>query len=136
MVPRYLRAMPAGLDVVREIVDALNRGDVESMLARMDSDFEWRPLEDSPVARDYRGHDRVRGYVEDWLATFDDLRLELGEASAVGDHVVVEVAGSARGRASGVELYNRFCQVWTLRDRKAVRMREYPNRDEALAALR
>lgn len=127
---------PGGVDVVREIVDALNRGDVESMLARMDSDFEWRPLEDSPVSRNYRGHEHVRGYVEDWLGTFDGLRLELGEASAVGDHVVVEVQGYGRGRASGVELYNRFCQVWTLRDGRAVRMVEYATRAKGLAALR
>jgi len=126
---------PGGVDVVHEIVDAFNRGDVEAMLARMDPDFEWRPLEDSPVSRNLRGHDHVRGYVEDWLGTFDNLRLELGELSAVGDQVVVVVEGHGRGRASGVELYNRFCQVWTLRGGRAVRMEEYATRDQGLAAL-
>jgi ketosteroid isomerase-like protein len=127
---------PGSVDVVREIIGALNRGDVEAMLARMDPDFEWRPLEKSPVSRNYRGHEQVRRYVEDWLSTFDNLRLELGQPSAVGDHVVVVVRGHGRGRASGVELINHFCQVWTLRQGRAVRMEEYATRDEGLAALR
>ncbi|HEV2874891.1 MAG TPA: nuclear transport factor 2 family protein [Thermoleophilaceae bacterium] len=126
---------PGTVDVVREIIDALNRGDVDEMLARMDPDFEWTPLEDSLVSRNYRGHEHVRRYVEDWLSTFDNLRLELGDLSAVGDHVVVDVRGHGRGRASGVELHNRFCQVWTLRRGRAVRMVEYATRDQGLAAL-
>jgi len=105
------------------------------VLARIAADFEWRPLEDSPVARVYRGHEQVRRYVEDWLGTFDILRLELEELSEVGDHVVV-VRGHGRGRASGVELDNRFCQVWTLRCGTAVRMQEYTTREQGLAALR
>jgi ketosteroid isomerase-like protein len=127
---------PGNVELVREIIDALNRGDVEAMLARMDPDFEWSPLEDSPASRNLRGHEQVRRYVEDWLSTFDDLWLELGEPSAVGDHVVIDVRGHARGRASGVKLYNRFCQVWTLRRGTAVRMEEYATCDEGLAALR
>ena len=127
---------PGSVELVREIIDALNRGDVDAMLARMDPDFEWRPLEDSPVSRLYRGHEHVRRYVEDWLSTFDDVWLELGEPSAAGDQVVVAVRGHGRGRASGVELYSSFCQVWTLRRGKAVRMDEFPTRDQGLAALR
>jgi ketosteroid isomerase-like protein len=127
---------PGTVDVVREIIDAFNRGDVEAMLARMDPDFEWRPLEDSPVSRNVRGHEDVRRYVEDWLGTFDNLRLEVGDLSGVGEHVVAEVEGHGRGRASGVELHNGFCQVWTLRAGRAVRMDEYATRDQGLAALR
>jgi ketosteroid isomerase-like protein len=88
------------------------------------------------VARVYRGREQVRRYVEDWLAAFDILRLELEEPSELGDHVVVVVRGHGRGRASGVELVNSFCQVWTLRCGVAVRMREYTTREQGLAALR
>jgi ketosteroid isomerase-like protein len=127
---------PGSLKLVREIIDALNRGDVEAMLAHMDPDFEWRPLEDSPASRSYRGYKDVRRYLEDWLTTFDDLRLELAEPKVVGDHVVVVVRGYGRGRASGVELSNRFCQVWTLRRGRAVRMEEYATLEQGLAAVR
>jgi ketosteroid isomerase-like protein len=127
---------PGNVEVVREIVDALNRGDVDAMLAYMDPDFEWRALEESPASGGHRGHEQVRRYVEDWRGTFDDLRLELGEPSAVGDQVIVVVRGYGRGRASGVQLDNSFCQVWTLRGGTAVRMQEYATREAGLAALR
>jgi ketosteroid isomerase-like protein len=128
--------MHARVQLVREIVDALNRGDVDGMLARMHPDFEWTPLETSPVARVYRGHEQVRSYVEDWLSTFEDLRLDLEDPTEVADRVVTMVHGRGRGRASGLELDTRFCQVWTMRDGTPTGMQEYATREQALAALR
>jgi ketosteroid isomerase-like protein len=128
--------MHADVQLVRGIIDALNRGDVDGMLERMHPDFEWRPLESSPVAGNvYRGHEQVRRYVDDWLGTFDDLRIELHEPTEVGDHVVAVVHGHARGRASGLTLDNRFCQAWTVRDGLAARMEEFASRELALAEL-
>jgi len=127
--------MQADVELVRRIVDALNRGDVEAMLADMHPDFEWCPLETSPMARVYRGHAQVRDYVEDWLSTFERVRLELEDPAEVGGRVVATVRGRARGRGSGLELDNRFCQVWTVRDGVAVAMEEHPDRAQALAAI-
>jgi hypothetical protein len=36
---------PGNVELVGEIIDALNRGNVEAMLARIGPDFEWTPLE-------------------------------------------------------------------------------------------
>jgi ketosteroid isomerase-like protein len=127
--------MQSGVELVRGIIKALNRGDVEAMLARMEPDFEWRPLEASPVARVYRGREQVRRYVEDWLGTFETLRLDLDDSTEVADRVVAVVRGHGRGRASGVELETRFCQLWTVRPGTAVAMEEYPTREEALASV-
>ena len=126
----------ANKDVVREMIAALNRGDVDELLVHIDADFEWRPLEDSPAAGTYRGHEQVRRYVEDWLSTFDVLRLDVEELSELGEHVVAVVRGRARGRRSGEGLGSRFCQVWTVRGGKAAQMQEHSTREEGLAALR
>jgi ketosteroid isomerase-like protein len=112
--------MQAAVKLVRRIIEALNRGDVDGMLARMHPDFEWRPLEASPVARVYRGREQVRRYVEDRLTTFDVVRLDLEDPTELADRVVAMVRGRGRGRASGVELDTRFCQVWTVRCGMAV----------------
>ena len=89
--------MQSDVELVRGIIDALNRGDVDGMLARMDPDFEWRPLESSPVAQVYRGHDHVRGYIEDWLGTFDRLRIDLENPEDVAGRVVAPVHAHGRG---------------------------------------
>jgi uncharacterized protein len=126
----------ASVDLVRAIIEALNRGDVDSMLAYMDRDFEWRPLDASPIVTGiYRGHDHVRSYVEDWIGAFEDLRLDLEDPVEVGDRVIAMAHGQARGRASGVAFENTFCQVWTVRDGRAIAMDEYETREEALEAV-
>jgi ketosteroid isomerase-like protein len=122
-------------EVVREIIDALNRADVAALLARVDPDFEWRTLESSPAAGVYRGHEEVRAYVEDWLATFEGLRIDVDEMTETGDQVLAVVHGRARGRGSGIEVENRYCQLWTLQDGAAVGMQEYETREQALAGL-
>ena len=128
--------MQTGVQLVCEIVEALNRGDVDGMLERMHPDFEWRPLESSPVAGGvYRGHEQVRRYVEDWMGTFESLRLELEDPAELGDRVVAMVRGHGRGRASGLALDNRFCQLWTVRGGTAVGMEEYATRELALASV-
>ena len=127
--------MQEDVELVRRIVEALNRGDVDGMLASMHPDFEWRPLETSPIARVYRGHEQVRHYIEDGLSTFESVRLELDDPAEVGDRVVATIRGRARGRGSGLELDNRFCQVWTVRDGMAVAMEEHATREQAQAAL-
>ena len=77
----------------------------------------------------------MRRYVEDWLGTFESLRLELEDPTQVADRVVAVVRGHGRGRASGVELESRFCQVWTLRHGTAVAMEEHATREQGLASV-
>lgn len=127
---------PSNIEIVHSIVDALNRADVEGVLALMDKDFEWAPLENSPAAGVCRGHAQVGRYVRDWLDTLDSLRLNVTGPVQRDDTVVVEVNGRGRGRTSGIELTNHFWQLWTLADGMALRMREYSTREEALQALR
>jgi ketosteroid isomerase-like protein len=123
------------VELVRELIDAVNRADVAAFLARVHPDFEWRTLESSPVAGVYKGHEAVRRYVEDWLTTFEGLRIDIDEISEVDDQVLVVVRGHARGRGSGIEVENHLCQVWALRDGAPVAMREYETRERALTQL-
>ena len=50
------------------------------------------------------------------------------------DRVLVVVRGSARGKVSGIEVRNHFCQLWTMSEDTPTRMQEYATREEATAA--
>ncbi len=119
---------------VREAIDAINRADVDGFLEHTHPDFEWQVLDASPLAGTYRGREEIRAYVEEWLNTLEDLRLDIEELVEVAGRVLVVVRGSARGKASRVEVRNHFCQLWTLSEDIPMRMHEYASRKEALAA--
>ena len=121
-------------EAVRDAIEAINRGDVDGFLARTHDDFEWMVLEESPLAGAYRGQAAVRAYVDEWLTTFDDVRLTIEEVVEIDDHLLVVVRGRGWGKASGVEVSNHFCQLWTVSEGIPTRMREYPTREEALRA--
>ena len=76
---------------VRDVIDAINRADVDGFLAGTHTDFEWEVLEESPLAGTYRGEEEVRAYVEEWLNTFGDVHLNVEELVEVNDHVLVVV---------------------------------------------
>ncbi len=119
---------------MRAVIDAINRGDVEAVLACTHADFEWRALEESPLAGTHRGQTEVRAYLEEWFTTFGDVHLDIEELMDVNGHVLAVVRGSGWGKASGAEVTNRFCQLWTVSDGMPTRMREYATREEAFAA--
>jgi ketosteroid isomerase-like protein len=49
------------VEIVREAIEAFNRGDFEAALKRMHRDIEWQTLDAFPDAETYRGREEVRG---------------------------------------------------------------------------
>ena len=76
----------------------------------------------------------MRTYVEDWLDTFDDFRGEVIELIDAGDDVIVVMKIGGRAKLSGVETELTFAAIYTLRDGKIARGREYWTREQALEA--
>ena len=82
------------------------------------------------------GRDAMRAYFEDWFEMFADLTFVAEEIADGGSErvlVVWRVAGTAK--ASGVPTELRYAAVYTIRDNRIVRGREYMTKDEALAAI-
>jgi ketosteroid isomerase-like protein len=61
--------------------------------------------------------------------------LELEELIDAGEQVVAVQRLSGRGKASGIETKIRFAVVYTIRNGKIVRGREYWERAQALEAV-
>jgi ketosteroid isomerase-like protein len=125
---------------VKTVLDAgaaFNRGDLATWFEYYTDDMDYRPVEGAIDDQgQIHGKDGYRAYVQDWLDTFNDVRLEPVEQIAVGEDKVIAVV-RARGRAklSGVEPELTFAVLYTIRDGKIARGREYWTRDEALEAV-
>ena len=114
-----------------EIVRRFLIGDVDEALAYADPEIVWNPIEELPT----QGHGAVRASLARWKAEWDDYEMLPEEFVDRGDRVVVTVRLGGRGRGSGVEIDARFYDVYTLRDGKIVRMDQFTDRSEALAAV-
>ena len=82
----------------------------------------------------YRGPDGVMEFFRQWVGAFTDWGYAADEIFEHGDSVVVHLHQWGTGKASGIRVEQRWWQVWTLRDGKAVRGTNHATREEALAA--
>jgi ketosteroid isomerase-like protein len=77
----------------------------------------------------------VRDFLtRDLFEGFDRFRAEPLAFEDLGDAVLVTARYVGRGESSGIELDQTFATLYRLRDGKAVSMRDYLTRAEALEA--
>jgi ketosteroid isomerase-like protein len=124
------------VEVVRAWFEAWERGGVDAAAEFFDTRIDWRAAEGAlddpgPIS----GEDAMRAYVQDWLDDFDELRVEPEELIDAGEQVVAVQRISGRAKASGVETELRYAVVYTIREGKIVRGREYWERAQALEAV-
>jgi uncharacterized protein len=122
------------VDLLTEFYDALRHDDVDRAVQLCDPDVRVWLNPDVVAALPPRGHKEVANYLRGWFESWERYVPRPQEFIDAGDQVVAVVRQVGRGRLSGVEVEQRFAQLWTLRDRKIVRMEMYPNREAALEA--
>jgi ketosteroid isomerase-like protein len=82
-----------------------------------------------------QGKDAVRAYAQDWLDMFDDFKSEALELIDAGeDQVIAVLRISGRAKLSGVETDLTYAALYTIRDGKVARGREYWTKEQALEA--
>ncbi len=124
------------VEIVRSMAAAYNRGDLDALSEYWADDIDHRAAEGAPDDHGpIHGKDAVRAYLQDWLDMFDDLSIEALELIDVGENQVVAVLRfGGRAKLSGVETDLTYATLYTFRDGKIARGREYWNRAEALEA--
>ena len=118
------------MEVVRRIWDAYSRGDFDQIRALSDPDLTMITVEEGPLY----GIEEVRRNHERWWEAWESPETTVEEVIGVGDRVFVMARFRGRGRASGAEVEGRHFEVYTMRDRKVVRVEEFSERGEALEA--
>jgi uncharacterized protein len=128
------------VQIVRELLDAFARGDHEIAFGYYDPEIEWDAT-DSHLVPDlagmYRGHEGVRAYWRQWLTAWKGIRFEIADLVDAGDQVVAMIENQHQtGRHSGIETeMPAYALVFTLRDGKVVRWKQYLDPAAALEAV-
>jgi ketosteroid isomerase-like protein len=89
------------VEIVRELVDAVNRRDLDAFVACLRPDVEWEENPDIPRLRGvYRGRAEVREWVEEaFLEVWESFHIEGEEITeASGGRLLLGLLLTARGR--------------------------------------
>jgi ketosteroid isomerase-like protein len=117
------------VDAVRGLFAALESQDWEAALGVFDPEVEWSPTEGT-----FHGPEGVVSSLAEWLEPWEEHNIEAEEFREVGDKVLAVIHLTGRGAGSGMEIDQRFFQVYAVHNGKIIRMVEFVRRGEALEA--
>jgi ketosteroid isomerase-like protein len=124
------------VEVVRLVLDAINRRDVDAVVESASEDVvtDWSNSR-GLLSGVHQGRDQARQAFEEFLEPWDSLRWEAEELSELGGDRVLTVSRlQMHGRGSGVEVNASGASIWTIRDGKVAAIRLYQSKAEALEA--
>src|SRR5687768_17013852 len=94
------------VELIRRSTDAYNRRDLDGMLKdwTLDAVLDWSNAR-NVEARVYRGHDEIRAFMEQFLAAWDEVRVEIveGPVEIEDGLLMAENVAYMRGRG-GIEV--------------------------------
>lgn len=123
-------------ELLRQVLDAFNKGDVDCFVALLDPDVEWHPFLAANVEGDteaFRGHQGVRAWLRTTQQLFSEVDAEAADFRELGPYLVALGRLRGRFRDSGAEV---TAQVgWVIEvgdDDTVVRGWAFPSHAEAL----
>jgi ketosteroid isomerase-like protein len=124
------------LEIVRRATEAYNRRDVDGFLEYWahDAVLDWSNSRGFD-ARVFRGHDEIRAFMQRFLGTFENARIEfVDDPVEIEDGlVIVDNVTYLRGR-DGIEVQARSSWLIRIRDGEQTSLTLYQTKQDALEA--
>jgi ketosteroid isomerase-like protein len=121
------------VELVRGLVEAFQRGDLEGVVASARDDFEIFLPRNLPNSGLYVGRDGFFTWLGEWLDAWDDFTVELTEVTPAGErHVVATMRQSGIGKGSGIPVEMEIAYMWEVRDGRLAAMHLYESPEEAV----
>ena len=132
---RYFRSVADdNLEIARRWVDAINRGDLETLVSLCDPTITFEPVRSS-VQGAYRGPEGVREWLADTTETFESCHLDVIDLRDLGDgRLLILGTLRVRGQGSGVDAAVPSGSVATLREGQVLVVKDYGDHAKARAA--
>jgi ketosteroid isomerase-like protein len=121
--------------IVRGIFDEWGQGNFRAGFERYDPYVVFVLGEGFPEPGPYWGHDGVRAFTRAFLGAWQRVTIAGEEFIGNGDSVFVSVCQVAHGAGSGATAEFRYFSVWTFRGETIVRIENFRERADAVAAI-
>jgi ketosteroid isomerase-like protein len=120
------------VQVVRQSIEAFNRGEFDRIAAATDPDFELLRAGEAPDGATLSGPEAMRRYFEP--DAFRRTSYEVEEIVDAGSAILVEGTSHAVGAGSGAAVEARIFLVYTLEGERLKRMQIFFDRGQARRA--
>ena len=125
-------------ELVQQVYNSFQSGDIPAMLDSLSEDVQWvtAELEGVPVGGTRQGREQVGEFFQTLSDTQEPRQLELREFVAQDDKVVALGHYAWHVKATGKVWESDFAHVLTVRDGKITRFQEYTDTDALGDAFR
>jgi len=120
------------IGIVSRGYDALNQGDIESVLQLVHPEFAWSDPPEVVGGRGGAGRSEFALYLRSFSQTWDEFRCEPEEFRMVGDALLVVVREGGRGKLSGALVEHRLIHVWRFLEGRALSLDAFVDPDDAV----
>jgi uncharacterized protein len=125
-------ARAAEIDALKKAYTAFNRNDIAATVEAMDPQIEWTEPAEFPGGGTYHGHEGVKAYLSQSRANLAEGSSEPERFIVAGDKIIVYVHARVRRVGSSEWHDRRLADVFTFRAGKAIQMRAFADRQQAL----
>jgi hypothetical protein len=125
-------AQNLAIQALRKAYAAFNRNDISATIEPLDPQIEWTEPADFPGGGTYHGHEEVKAYLTQSRAGWAEGSSEPERFLVAGEKIVVFVHARVRPKGSSLWRETSLAEVFTFRNGKAVHMRAFADRRQAL----
>jgi len=125
-------AQNLAIQALRKAYAAFNRNDISATIEPLDPQIEWTEPADFPGGGTYHGHEEVKAYLTQSRTGWAEGSSEPERFLVAGEKIVVFVHARVRPKGSSLWRETSLAEVFTFRNGKAVHMRAFADRRQAL----
>ncbi len=125
-------SLAAETEALREAYAALNRNDIPAFVKVLDPQIEWTEPAEYPGSGTYQGHAGVEAHLSQSRGDWAEGSCEPERFIVAGDRIIVFVHVRVRLKHNTEWHEARLADVYTFRNGKAIQMRAFADRRQAL----
>jgi len=116
----------SNVDVIKRLYRAFSEGDLDAVFDMIDPHVEWIESAAIPYGGVFKGHEAIlNGVFAKIGAEWDNFTADVDQFIGSGDIVVTLGSDSGTFKATGKTMTAATASVWTLKNGKVVKFRQY-----------
>lgn len=129
--------MLSNVDIIKKFYESFKTKDRQTCLQVCSEDIEWTVLKGMPNGGTFVGRDAVFDrYFPELLSSFSEFHAVPEEFLEAGENVIVLGRYRGIGKSTGRPFDSPFVHVYTLKDSRISRFRQYTDTHEIQSTLR